>query len=107
MEDKKLLCKADYDSAKAKGEERRKYFGPTGWILAHDDEIKVWKIASPMNENISITLNGKDILPVGKKRWKIPNSSCNDDLDEKRILYVLAHNQWLIHSNLEIKAREY
>ena len=26
MEDKKLLCKADYDSAKAKGEERRKYF---------------------------------------------------------------------------------
>ena len=41
-----------------------------------------------MSENISITLNGKDILPVGKKRWKIPNSSCNDGLDEERILLL-------------------
>ena len=41
-----------------------------------------------MNENISIILNDNDILPVGKKTWTLPESSCNKGLDEERSLLL-------------------
>ena len=41
-----------------------------------------------MNENVSIILNDNDILPVGKKSWVLPESSCNKGLDEERTLLL-------------------
>ena len=70
------------------GDDRRKYSGPTGWILAFHVKESIWKITSPMNENISIILNDNDILPVGKKSWMLPESSCNMGLDEERTLLL-------------------
>ena len=45
-----------------------------------------------MSKNISIILKSKDILPVGKKLWKIPVSSCNNGLDEERTLLLTRCN---------------
>ena len=70
------------------GDKRRKYSGPTGWILAFDNKALGWKITSPIDRNISIILNENDILPVGKKSWVLPDSSCNQGLDEERILLL-------------------
>ena len=41
-----------------------------------------------MNENVSIILHDNDILPVGKKSWVLPESSCNKGLDEERTLLL-------------------
>ena len=41
-----------------------------------------------MNENISIILSDDDILPVGKKPWSLPDSSCNKGQDEERTLLL-------------------
>ena len=70
------------------GKERRKFSGPTGWILAYHGDELAWKITSPMSENVSIILNDKDHLPVGKKVWSLPKSSCNKGLDEERALLL-------------------
>ena len=70
------------------GKVRRKYSGPTGWILAYHEEDSAWKITSPMSKNDSIILNDKDLLPVGKKVWSLPKSSCNKGQDEERALLL-------------------
>ena len=31
--------------------DRRRYSGPTGWILAYHREDKAWKITSPMRKD--------------------------------------------------------
>ena len=48
----------------------------------------MWKITSPINENISIILKDEDFLPVGKKPWSLPDSICNKGLDEERTLLL-------------------
>ena len=48
----------------------------------------MWKISSPVNETISIILKDDNYLPVGKKLWTLPESSCNQGLDEKRVLLL-------------------
>ena len=40
------------------------------------------------NNNISIVLPDTDKLPVGKKVWTIPRSSCNRGVDEERFLQL-------------------
>ena len=42
--------------------------------------------------NNSVVLNENDVLPVGKKPWVIPESSCNKGLDEERILLLTSCN---------------
>ena len=42
--------------------------------------------------NNSVILNENDVLPVGKKPWVIPESSCNKGLDEERILLLTTCN---------------
>ena len=46
------------------GKKRRRYSGPTGWVLAYHVPESVWKITSPMSENTPIILSDDDILPV-------------------------------------------
>ena len=70
------------------GKKRRRYSGPTGWVLAYHVPESVWKITSPMSENSPIILSDDDILPVGKKPWSLPSSSCNKGLDEERTLLL-------------------
>ena len=41
-----------------------------------------------MNENVSIILKDNDILPVGRKSWLFPESSCNKGLNEERRLLL-------------------
>ena len=74
------------------GRDRRKYSGPTGWILAFHVDDSVWKITSPINENTSIILKDNNFLPVGKKLWTLPESSCNKGLDEERVLLLTSCN---------------
>ena len=38
--------------------------------------------------NISIILNDNAVLPVGKKTWTLPESSCNKGVDEERSLLL-------------------
>ena len=45
-------------------------------------------MTNPVNPNISIILPDTDKLPVGKKVWTIPESSCNKGLDEERLLQL-------------------
>ena len=70
------------------GKKRRRYSGPTGWVLAYHVPESVWKITSPMSENTPVILSDDDILPVGKKPWSLPSSSCNKGLDEERTLLL-------------------
>ena len=58
-------------------DERRRYSGSTGWIAAYIDEENQWRMTNHVNLNISIILPDTDKLPVGKKVWTIPESSCN------------------------------
>ena len=74
------------------GLDRKKYSGPTGWILAYHVDDSVWKITSPINENNSIILKDNNFLPVGKKLWTLPESSCNKGLDEERVLLLTSCN---------------
>ena len=41
-----------------------------------------------MNPNNTFTLNSKDLLPVGKRPWFLTKSSCNQGLDEERVLLL-------------------
>ena len=43
--------------------------------------------------NNSVVLNENDVLPVGKKPWMLPESSCNKGLDEERILLLTSCNK--------------
>ena len=70
------------------GLERRKWSGPTGWMLHFDKEDSLWKITSPINENISDILKDEELLPVGKKLWKLPESTCDKGLGEQRLLLL-------------------
>ena len=64
------------------GNERRRYSGPTGWVLAYHEDDSGWRITSPINPNISIFLNDQDLLPLGKKTWTPPASKCNKGMNE-------------------------
>ena len=74
------------------GYDRRKYSGPTGWILAYHSKESVWKITNQMNPNKTFTLNSRDLLPVGKRSWFISQSSCSQGLDEERVLLLSTCN---------------
>ena len=43
-----------------------------------------------MNPNTTFILNSKDILPVGKRSWFLTKSSCNQGLEENRVLLLSA-----------------
>ena len=46
-----------------------------------------------MNPNVSLILNSKDLLPVGKRSWFLTESSCNQGLEEDRVLLLSACDQ--------------
>ena len=45
-------------------------------------------LKSISSSNNSLVLNENDVLPVGKKPWLVPESSCNKGLDEERFLLL-------------------
>ena len=57
-------------------------------MLHFDKEDSLWKITSPINENISVILEDEELLPVGKKLWKLPESTCDKGLGEQRLLLL-------------------
>ena len=70
------------------GDERRKWAGPTGWVLAYYSQETVWKITNIMNPNNTFTLTSQDNLPVGRRPWFLSKSSCNQGLNEERVLLL-------------------
>ena len=59
------------------GGHRRKYGGSTGWLLAHNKERDEWQLQHHYYPDLTLTMEEKDILPVGLHSWLAGNNTCN------------------------------
>ena len=59
------------------GGHRRKYGGSTGWLLAHNKEKDEWQLQHHYYPHLTLTMEEKDILPVGLHSWRAGNNTCN------------------------------
>ena len=67
---------------------RNTFVGSVGWIMVYDEEEEVWKIRNKLHPDKTLTMKVNKRLPVGRFRWEIGNSTCNEGVTEIRTLQV-------------------
>ena len=65
---------------------RNTYVGSLGWNMVYDDDLAVWKIENELFPDKSLSMKVTQRLPVGKFRWEIANSTCNEGMTEVKTL---------------------
>ena len=55
----------------------RKYGGSTGWLLAFDKDKDEWQLQHEHYPHLGLTMEEKDMLPVGVHWWRAGNNTCN------------------------------
>ena len=60
--------------------------------MIFDEEEEVWKIKNKLYPDKSLTMKVNKRLPVGRYRWEIANSTCNEGVTEIKTLQVSSCN---------------
>ena len=70
------------------GGETRSYVGPKGWVIAKNNTDKKWRITHYHYTAITVTMLDKDILPLGRHKWRMENNVCNEGVTSSVVLQV-------------------
>ena len=66
-----------YEVLDSGGGNPRKYGGSTGWLLAFDKDNDEWQLQHEHYPHLGLTMEEKDMLPVGVHWWRAGNNTCN------------------------------
>ena len=66
-----------YEVLEKGGGHRRKFGGSTGWVLSHKKDKDVWQLEHEHYPDLTLTMEDKDILPVGLHSWVAANDTCS------------------------------
>ena len=66
-----------YEVLEQGGKQRRKYGGSMGWMLSFDEERDAFTLEHHHYPQFTLTMEDKDLLPVGLHSWRVENNTCN------------------------------
>ena len=66
-----------YEVLEKGGGHQRKFGGSTGWLLSHKKDKDVWELEHEHYPDLTLTMEDKDILPVGLHSWVAANDTCS------------------------------
>ena len=70
--------KGSVDWGRYDGAAPRDYVGPKGWVISQNMTDDVWTMSHYFYTSLTLTMVDKDMLPVGRHKWKVENNVCNE-----------------------------
>ena len=55
----------------------RQYVGPKGWIISRNVFTKKWQMNHTNDQDLYLTMQDTDVLPMGRHKWMIQKNACN------------------------------
>ena len=70
------------------GDAPRDYVGPKGWIISQNMTDDVWTLSHYFYTTLTLTMVDKDMLPVGRHKWRVENNVCNEGETSSEVLLL-------------------
>ena len=68
----------------------RDYVGPKGWIISQNFTDHKWTMSHYFYTSLTLTMVDKDMLPIGRHKWRVENNVCNEGETSSEVLLLSA-----------------